>query len=421
MVGFGFGPIQGGLFGVEAFKSGDFERIVIAEIDQALVDAVRANNGAYFVNVGTSSGIEVLRIDNVELLNPGVDRDKIALQDALRQATEIATCLPSVTFFEAGGADSVAALIADGLRDSRADATIIYAAENNNYAAEILEEKVSSVTGGECGRPVQYLNTVIGKMSQVVTDPGEIERMKLTPIAPGINKAFLVEEFNRIFVTRCSLGDFSPGIKVFIEKDDLVPFEEAKLYGHNAIHALIAYLGGAKGYIKMTDVTDDKQLMTIARDAFLNESGGALIKKYAGLGDELFTIAGYRDYAEDLLIRMVNPYLSDTIARAGRDPVRKLGRKDRIFGTMSLALQQGVRPENMALGALAGIVALLNQAEEYNVPRDMHIDNWRKLDIKKIEAILKWIWENEKGEHDRELVSLVHNSITGLSNLIDIK
>ena len=37
-VGFGFGPIQSALFLYEAFKSGNFSRFVIAEVDQKTVD-----------------------------------------------------------------------------------------------------------------------------------------------------------------------------------------------------------------------------------------------------------------------------------------------------------------------------------------------------------------------------------------------
>ncbi|GAH31599.1 unnamed protein product, partial [marine sediment metagenome] len=44
--GFGFGPIQGGLFVREAFQSGNFTRTVAAEIDAELVDTVRANKGS---------------------------------------------------------------------------------------------------------------------------------------------------------------------------------------------------------------------------------------------------------------------------------------------------------------------------------------------------------------------------------------
>ena len=79
--GFGFGPIQSGLFAKEAFASGNFSRIVVAEIDRDLVDAVRGN--------------------------------------------------------------SVASLLAGGLTGSTAPATVIYAAENNNQAAEILQETLS--------------------------------------------------------------------------------------------------------------------------------------------------------------------------------------------------------------------------------------------------------------------------------------
>ena len=81
--GFGFGPIQGGLFAKEAFQSGNFTRIVAAEIDARLVDAVRANNGSYYVNVAKADGIEVLKIDNVELLNPNVSADKKILLEVL--------------------------------------------------------------------------------------------------------------------------------------------------------------------------------------------------------------------------------------------------------------------------------------------------------------------------------------------------
>ena len=98
--GFGFGPIQAGLFAKEAFQSGHFRRIVVAEIDQRLVDAVRSNGGTYYVNVARSDRIETVRIDGVELLNPTNPEDATALQTALSEATEITTCLPSVNFFD---------------------------------------------------------------------------------------------------------------------------------------------------------------------------------------------------------------------------------------------------------------------------------------------------------------------------------
>ena len=381
-VGFGFGPIQSGLFVAEAFKSGNFKRIVIAEIDQNLVSAVRANNGSYHVNIASNSGILAEKIDGIEMLNPAVETDRDELVKALSQATEIATSLPSVDFYDTGE-NSVASLIKRGLENSTSPATIIYTAENNNHAADILDEKVGSF------KNVQFLNTVIGKMSQVVDDKHEIRRKVLKPITPDIDRAFLVEEFNKILVTKCCIPDFIPGIKVFLEKEDLMPFEEAKLYGHNAIHFLLALLGLSKGYKGMKNLKNNKEIMQIARDAFINESGAALIKKYAELNDMLFTETGFTAYAEDLLERMTNPYLDDPIERIARDLQRKLGLNDRIFGTMQLVLECGIEPINMAKGAKAGVDFLLKSSEENKVPENL-------CDKQKIDELLRLISDNNK-------------------------
>jgi mannitol-1-phosphate 5-dehydrogenase len=419
LTGFGFGPIQAGLFANEAFQSGNFSRIVIAEIDQQLVDAVRANNGSYYVNVAAAGGIEVIKIAGVEILNPNVDEDRRLLIEALSCSTEILTSLPSVSFYDTGD-NSVASIIGSGLQSSEAKAIIVYTAENDNRAAEILEESIAEKIDPSYLNKIQFLNTVIGKMSRVVSEPAEILENRLKPIAPNLEKAFLVEEFNRILVNRSCLSGFEPGIEVFIEKDDLLPFEEAKLYGHNAIHALLAYLGAFKGCSKMKELKNDERIMKIARDAFINESGAALIKKYSHLNDELFTEAGYKIYAEDLLERMTNPYLADTIERAGRDPIRKLGLNDRIFGTMSLALEQGIEPVNMALGAIAGVAFLLQRANENNLPDDLSFEDWRRAGDTEIKEILHWIWAKTDSKYTAELIRYVQKAKERLGEIIGL-
>ncbi|MHC4158806.1 MAG: mannitol dehydrogenase family protein, partial [Planctomycetota bacterium] len=253
---------------------------------------------------------------------------------------------------------------------------------------------------------------------RAVTDQAEIEQLKLNPIAPGANRAFLVEQFNRILVTRCTIKGFEPGIEVFIEKEDLLPFEEAKLYGHNAIHALLAYLGLAKGYKKMTELKDDADLMKIASKAFLNESGAALIKKYSALRDELFTEPGYRCYAEDLLERMTNPYLEDTTIRAGRDIVRKLGCNDRIFGTMTLALDYGIEPINMAMGAAAALCQLLSNPKENNLPEHFCFTDRQQLSAEKIQEILIWLWGGLRPQHCQKITELVYHALPKLAALV---
>ena len=417
--GFGFGPIQAGLFAKEAFESGNFSRIAVAEIDRQLVEAVKANAGSYYVNVAKADGIEALKIDGVELLDPGAPADRRLLMEALAQSTEIVTSLPSVNFYESGGDSSVASLIAEGLKESAGQAAIVYTAENNNHAAEILREAVARKVAGLSQAKVQFLNTVIGKMSRVVDDPDEIAGLKLKTIAPNIQRAFLVEQFNRILVSRTCIAGFAPGIGVFIEKDDLLPFEEAKLYGHNAVHALLGFIGALKGYEKMTELTSDPAVMQIGLDAFLAECGGALIKKHTALADELFAEAGFKKYAEDLLERITNPFLADTVARAGRDVVRKLGLNDRIFGTMQLALEYGIEPTNMAIGALAGIAVLMKEAHEYGLPSDLNCDDWRGLNAAQAKRILYWVWGGQTcGQARRRLGGQARQHLGGQADTL---
>ncbi|MCD6392745.1 MAG: hypothetical protein J7M40_04475, partial [Planctomycetes bacterium] len=398
------GPIQAGLFVSEAFAGGGFSRLIVAEIDQALADALRENVGCYSVNIAGAGGVRVRQVAGVEIYNPDVADDRSGLLEMLAEADEIATSLPAVRYYDAG-AHSVATLIAEGIKRNPTHPRIIYAAENDNRAAEILRDAVEGELGIPLPDSVRFVNTVIGKMSRVVTDAGEITQLGLEPITPQIDRAFLVEEFNRILISRVRLKGFARGIDVFIEKDDLLPFEEAKLYGHNAIHAMLAYLGAAKGYKKMTELKDDAAVMKVARDAFLNESGAALIKKYAHLGDELFTPAGYRAYADDLLERMTNPHLADTVARAGRDPRRKLGYHDRIFGTMDLAFSEGIVPANMAVGALTGIAALLTE-EDATLSGGLRAYP-AELSDEEVERVVRSIWGEDVGEYGEEIIACV--------------
>jgi hypothetical protein len=99
---------------------------------------------------------------------------------------------------------------------------------NHNHAAEILAEALELRLGGRLVKArTQVLNTVIGKMSGVVNDPVQIAEQGLRPVVPGMPRVFLVEEFNRILITRIGLSGFQRGIEVFEEKADLLPFEEA--------------------------------------------------------------------------------------------------------------------------------------------------------------------------------------------------
>jgi mannitol-1-phosphate 5-dehydrogenase len=367
-VGLGFGAIQAGLFLYEAYQSKFFGRLVVAEVLQDLVDSVRRNHGRYSLNIAHRDGIESIAVGPVESENPASPDDRRRLLEAIAAAEEIGTAVPSVEHYRSPGPGSIHRLLAEGLRRKAGlglPRAVVYAAENHNHAAEVLAENVfDEIPLPE--RPavrakVCFVNTVIGKMSGVVTDSEQIEEQKLDRVTPRDSRAFLVEVFNRILISKVDFPEtpeaYRRGIEVFQEKDDLFPFEEAKLYGHNATHALAAYLAMLKGIRLIAGLTEVPGAAPFLRAAFLEESGEALIRKHRGL-DPLFTPEGYARYVDDLLDRMTNPYLRDSAERVGRDPRRKLEWNDRLIGTIRLALEQGVYPGRYSLGAAAALTCL---------------------------------------------------------------
>jgi len=124
-------------------------------------------------------------------------------------------------------------------------------------------------------------------------------------------------------------------------------------------------------------------LMGLARQAFIDECGAALCHKYHRLGDSLFTPTGFQQYADDLLHRMVNPYLCDPVVRVIRDPQRKLGWDDRLFGTMRLVLAQGFLPKALARGAAAGVRYLLQTTGGLN----------QAVNRQDLESVLLRLWQ----------------------------
>lgn len=360
-LGFGFGAIQAGLLLCEAFRSRRFQRLVVAEVMQDVVDAVRRDQGRYRINVAGENGIEVVTIEGVEIYNPTVPEDRRILVAAAAEAGEIGTALPSVDFFARGGPTAVAAILAEAFAERKTPG-VVYTAENHNHAAERLAAAVSAVADPGAATPaIQYLNTVVGKMSGIITDPGEIREQQLATVTSASDRGFLVEAFNRILISRITLPDFERGITVFEEKNDLLPFEEAKLYGHNAVHALLGYHAQHAGLTGMHLAAQHPDLMNEARAAFMEESGRALIARHRGI-DQLFTEDGFQAYADDLLRRMVNPFLRDRVERIIRDPRRKLEWDDRLVGTMRLAYSHNIVPRRFAHAAALALRRINNDA-----------------------------------------------------------
>jgi mannitol-1-phosphate 5-dehydrogenase len=361
-VGFGFGAIQAGLFAFEALSSRSFRRLVIAEVVPAAVASLRRAGGAYRLNIAHADRVESLELGPVEVEDPAVEADRARIVEAVVEANEIATAVPSVRAYETPGPGSIHRLLATGLARRGGRPAVVYTAENHTRAAEILEAavlaEVPPAERGTVSAATRFVNTVIGKMSAVVGAGERRAGRPLAAVTPGDPRAFLVESFNRILIGPidfpAALG-FRRGLEAFEEKADLRPFEEAKLYGHNAIHALAAYLASLEGLARLAELAEAPEKVELLRAAFTEECGEALCRRWRG-ADPVFTPAGFRAHAGDLLARMLNPFLGDPVARVARDPARKLAWDDRLVGSMRLVAREGLRPRRLAAGAAAALV-----------------------------------------------------------------
>ena len=83
----------------------------------------------------------------------------------------------------------------------------------------------------------------------------------------------------------------------------------------------------------------------------------ALAKKYG------VNLADIENHIADLLYRFTNAALQDTCKRVGGDPKRKLSPQDRLIGSANTALEMGITPAYIAVGAAAGLRRYIAEAE----------------------------------------------------------
>ena len=332
-IGIGAGPIQTGIY-VAGAADGGFDRIVLAEVEPTLVASLKKHR-SITVNTAEADRITTRTYENIEVYNPNDPADLPQLIDIAKDALVFNTALPATKFYKfcAPWMKEAFAKNPDGRR-------YIYTSENSTTAAADLKTAMS-VEYPE----TYYLDTVIGKMSKVFA-AGENDLPTLTP---DFAKGHLVEAFNTIY-TSSAPGIEEVGVKNLYAKPDLVPFEEAKLYGHNANHLLLALMAAERGCNYMSEAANFPDIVEYTLQALIQESGAALCKKYAGV-DEYFEPANWETWARELVRRMISPLLSDAIARVARDLTRKLGWEDRLIGAIRLCHSQGVNCPKLLHGA----------------------------------------------------------------------
>ncbi|MFO3717240.1 hypothetical protein AB9Q04_02600 [Anaerococcus sp. ENR1011] len=109
----------------------------------------------------------------------------------------------------------------------------------------------------------------------------------------------------------------------------------------NGAHAATSYFGYNKGYTMMNEAFEYENILRDVKN-LMTESGNVLIKEYGLDKDEL------ESFKESKLNRFIKTASHDTIERVGRDPVRKLGEKDRLVAPAIKAYDNDMPFDNLA-------------------------------------------------------------------------
>jgi len=174
---------------------------------------------------------------------------------------------------------------------------------------------------------------------------------RIVPPAPPVEGeplAVTVEEFSEWIVDRGQLKGWTHDIPGMELTDNLMAFVERKLFTLNTGHAITAYLGFEQGMPTIRDAIENASIHAVVKAA-MEESGAVLIRRYG------FDPAKHAAYIEKILGRFANPFIRDDVARVGREPLRKLGKGDRLIRPLLGTLEYGLPHANLVKGIAAAL------------------------------------------------------------------
>ena len=338
---YGGGNIGRGFIGALFSQSG--YEVTFIDVVDAVVNELKEKR-CYPLRYVSTEGHTDVTVEHVTAVNGN---------DTEAAAQVIADCDIMATAVGARILPFIAPNIAAGIRKRMAqggEPLNIIICENLMDADKVLcglvKEKLSEEECAWMDENVGLIEASIGRMVPVQTDA----------MRDGEPLRVCVEKYGFLPVGKDAFKGEIPEIKNLVPYSPFGFYIRRKLFIHNMGHATCAYLGGLKGCTLIAEAAADPDIRLLAQNA-MTESAMALAREYdAPLEDILWHIT-------DLLHRFDNTALGDTCARVGQDPARKLAESDRLIGSALLALKHGIRPCYIAVGAAAGLVRYINEAE----------------------------------------------------------
>jgi mannitol-1-phosphate 5-dehydrogenase len=119
-------------------------------------------------------------------------------------------------------------------------------------------------------------------------------------------------------------------------------FLERKFYTYNAANGTTSFVGALLGYKYIAEAAHDERILKLL-DGVYTETATALSKKHDFPFDEQWA------FTRTSLRKLQDENIVDYIERNARDPMRKLGKDDRLVGSARLCLEYGVKPDSLAV------------------------------------------------------------------------
>ncbi len=324
---FGAGNIGRGFIGALLVQSG--YKLIFADVNEKVINALR-EQGEYTIHIMDLDKREEKVSGVTGILSNGPD-----IVPAIASADLITTAVgPNVLKIIAG-------TLAQGI-EARAKANAgnlnIIACENMVGASSFLKEQVYTHLSDESKK---YADQHVGFPNSSVD--------RIVPPFTGENPLDVgVEAFYEWIVEEPAFKGPVPRIEGMKLTDNLVAYVQRKLFTLNSGHAITAYLGNRKGHQTVEDSINDPEIQGYVLAA-MRQSGAALVKLYG------FDEAEHEKYIQKIAKRFQNPHIRDEVLRVGREPLRKLGAKDRIIGPAQMAADLGLPHDALLRGAAAAL------------------------------------------------------------------
>ena len=337
---FGAGVVGRG-FIAELFRRAGYE-ITLVDIDEGLIKRVN-EQGSYPLYLIGKENHKII-IPNARALHTTNDLD--AVIEAVQDADILALAVPEGPLRSVCG--TIARCLQERIGSGRTTPIDIILARNADDPTKdvrdfILDQTEDPGIRAEIDRTTGIVGTVVSRMMPIVSED-------VTAVDPS---AVFGEAYSRLPVDRSKFKGELPVVEGLEFPDRFDALVERKLFVHNCGHAICAYLGYLKGHQYVYEAIRDPEILPIVEGA-MQEAGQALTREYAGVDG--FSDDQMSALIADLIERFDNEPLADTVFRVGRDPIRKLGRKDRrLIGPAILAMERDIPIENLAKGIAAAI------------------------------------------------------------------